>query len=95
MKSTHDAAVAIWQQVVEREPKRPDHRIALGVALIKAGRSAAAVEHLEAAATLGAEIDVYRQLAEVYETLGRASESATARQKYLQLLRERRRGADK
>ena len=91
----HDAAVAIWQQVVEREPKRPDHRIALAVALIKAGRSAAAVEHLEAAASLGADIDVYRQLAEVYETLGRASESATARQKYLQLVRERRRAADK
>jgi tetratricopeptide (TPR) repeat protein len=74
-----DEAVAAWQQVVDREPGRREDRLALAEALLAANRPAAAVEHLEAAARLDADADVYRRLAEVYATLGRAAESAAAR----------------
>jgi hypothetical protein len=48
------------------------------------------VEHLQAAAGFDANADVYRQLAEIYATLGRAADSAAARQTYQRLLREQR-----
>jgi uncharacterized protein HemY len=50
-----------------------------------------AAEHLETATRLDADVDVYRQLAEVYARLGRVAESAAARETYQRLLRERRR----
>ncbi len=88
----HQDAVAAWQKVVEREPTRPEHRIALAGALSRAGRAELAVGHLETAASLdNVDKDVYRQLAELYATLGRRSESATARQTYQRLLQEQRR----
>jgi predicted Zn-dependent protease len=79
------------QQVVQREPQRAEHRINVAAALIRAGRDAEAAEHLETATELDADVDVYRQLAEVYARLGRVAESAAAREKYQRLLRERRR----
>jgi Flp pilus assembly protein TadD len=87
----HDEAADVWRQVVEREPQRPEHRTALAAALIRAGRAAEAVQHLEAATRLDGDIDVYRQLAELYATLGRVAESAAARETFQHLLRERRR----
>jgi tetratricopeptide (TPR) repeat protein len=89
----HEEAVAAWQKVVEREPNRGEHRIALAGALIRAGRPDAAVGHLEAAARIDkTDKEVFRQLAALYATLGRSSESATARQAYQQLLQQQRRG---
>jgi tetratricopeptide (TPR) repeat protein len=89
----HEEAVAAWQTIVEREPKRPEHRIALAGALSAAGRPELAVGHLETAASFdNADKEVYRLLAEHYATLGRRSESATARQTYQRLLQEQRRG---
>jgi tetratricopeptide (TPR) repeat protein len=89
----HEEAVAAWQTIVEREPKRPEHRIALAGALSRAGRPELAVGHLETAASFdNGDKEVYRQLAELYATLGRRSESATARQTYQRLLQEQRRG---
>jgi tetratricopeptide (TPR) repeat protein len=88
----HDAAVATWQQIVEREPRRAEHRVAFARALLAAGRPPAAiVEELQAAASLDADDKVYRELAEIYSTLGKATESAAARQMSTRLLRERRR----
>jgi tetratricopeptide (TPR) repeat protein len=87
----HGEAVAAWQEIVERDPKRAEDRVALARALLAAGRPAAAVQHLQAAADLDASADVYRQLAEIYATLGRAADSAAARQTYQRLLREQRR----
>jgi len=87
----HDEAVDAWKQVVQREPQRAEHRISLAAALIRAGRAAEAVEHLETATRLDADVDVYRQLAELYARLGRVAESAAARENYQRVLRERRR----
>jgi tetratricopeptide (TPR) repeat protein len=89
----HDESVSTWQQIVEREPKRAEHRVALARALLAAGRPSEALEHLQAAAGLDATADVYRQLAEVYATLGRSGDSTAARQTYQRLLREQRRAA--
>jgi predicted Zn-dependent protease len=72
----------------------PDHaedRLALASALIKAGRPSLAIEQLESAARLHPDPDVYRQLADVYATLGRVSESTAARQTSQRLVREQRR----
>ena len=48
------------------------------------------MEQLQAAAALDPDADVYRQLAEIYATLGRAAESDAARNLYQRLIRERR-----
>jgi tetratricopeptide (TPR) repeat protein len=87
----HDEATAAWQEIVAREPK-PENHVALARALLAAGRPTAALEHLRAAADVDAGADVYRQLAEIYTSLGRAAESAAALLKYQRLIQEQRRG---
>jgi tetratricopeptide (TPR) repeat protein len=86
-----DEAIAAWRTVVERVPDHAEDRLALASALIKAGRPSLAIEQLESAARLHPDPDVYRQLADVYATLGRVSESTTARQTSQRLVREQRR----
>jgi len=88
-----EAAVASWLKVVERDPKNRDDRIALADALIRVNRPAAALEHLETAARLRDDADIYRRLADLYAMLGRKPESAAARQTSQRLLREQRRGS--
>ncbi|HKF66221.1 MAG TPA: tetratricopeptide repeat protein [Vicinamibacterales bacterium] len=88
-----EEAVAAWQKVVDGEPKSVSDRVALANALVQAGRPEAAVEQLEAASRLDdSDRETYRQLAELYSKLGRASDSARARQTYQRLLQENRRG---
>jgi tetratricopeptide (TPR) repeat protein len=88
-----EEAVAAWQKVVDVEPKSVLDRVALAKALVRAGRQAAAVGELEAASRLDdSDRETYRQLADLYSKLGRASDSATARQTYQRLLQEHRRG---
>ena len=88
-----EAAVAAWLKVVQLDPKNRDDRIALADALIRVNRPAVALEHLEAAARLRDDADIYRRLADLYATLGRKPESAAARQTSQRLLREQRRGS--
>jgi tetratricopeptide (TPR) repeat protein len=83
----YDDAVVSWQQIVAHEPKRADYHVELARVLVRAGRPAAAVEQLQAAAALDADANVYRQMAEIYATLGRTRESAAARDAYKRLLR--------
>jgi tetratricopeptide (TPR) repeat protein len=90
-----ERAIAAWQQVVDREPKRRDDRISLADALLLANRASDALDHLEIAAQLDPDLDVYRRLANVYATLGRPTESAAARQTYQRLLREQRRAGER
>jgi tetratricopeptide (TPR) repeat protein len=86
-----DDAIAAWQTVVERMPDRAEDRLALASALIRAGRPSLAIEQLESAARIHPDADVYRQLADVYATLGRLNESTSARETFRRLLREQRR----
>jgi predicted Zn-dependent protease len=88
-----EEAVAVWQKVVDMEPKRVSDRVALANALVRAGHPETAVGQLEAASHLDdSDRETYRQLADLYSKLGRVSDSATARQTYQRLLREHRRG---
>ena len=88
-----EEAVAAWQKVVDTDPKSVSDRVALANALAQAGRLEAAVGQLEAASRLDdSDRETYRQLAELYSKLGRASDSARARQTYQRLLQENRRG---
>lgn len=89
----HSRAVAALGQIVEQEPRSPAAHVALGAALIRAGRAAEAVDRLQAAAGLGAEGDVYRHLADAYAQAGAADLSARAREVYLRIRRERLREA--
>jgi superkiller protein 3 len=85
----HVRAVALLTQIVEKEPKSPGAHVALGVALIKAGRGGDAVDRLQAAAGLGAFGDVYRHLAEAYALAGQTDLSARAREVYERIRRDR------
>jgi predicted Zn-dependent protease len=84
----YEEASVTWQQIVAREPKRADYHVELARALVRAGHPGAAIEHLQAAAALDADANVYRQMAEIYATLGRVTESAAAREAYKRLLRK-------
>jgi tetratricopeptide (TPR) repeat protein len=88
-----EGAVSAWQKVVDVEPKSVSDRVALANALVRAGRPETAVGQLEAASHLDdSDRETYRQLAELYSRLGRADDSARARQTYQRLLQEHRRG---
>lgn len=88
-EGNHSRAVALLTQIVEQEPESAGARVALGVALIRAGRAAEAVDQLQAAAGLGADGDVYRHLADAYALMGAADLSARARDVYARIRRER------
>ena len=88
-EGNHSRAVALLTQIVEQEPESAGARVALGVALIRAGRAAEAVDRLQAAAGLGADGDVYRHLADAYALMGAADLSARARDVYARIRRER------
>jgi tetratricopeptide (TPR) repeat protein len=89
VEGDHARAVALLAQVVEQEPRSAGASVALGVALIKAGRAAEAVDRVQAAAGLGADGDVYRHLADAYAQIGDADLSARAREVYQRIRRER------
>lgn len=80
----HDQAVAVWRTIVEREPRRPDRLVGLASALARIEQLDDAVRYLEEAVALGADVEVYRQLAAVYAKLGRADDSARALAVYKQ-----------
>jgi tetratricopeptide (TPR) repeat protein len=78
----HDRAVALWQQVIDREPGRPANHLGLAAALSNIGRIDAAIAQYEKAITLGADPVVYRQLAELYAKAGRVEDGERARAMY-------------
>jgi tetratricopeptide (TPR) repeat protein len=89
----HARAVELLSRIVEKIPKSAGAHEALGVALLKAGRTAAAVDELQAAAGLGAFGVVYRHLADAYAALGQNAQSTQAREVYLRIRRDRLREA--
>jgi tetratricopeptide (TPR) repeat protein len=88
-----EEAVGAWQKVVDGEPKSVSDRVAFANALLRAGRQEEALGQLEAASRLdGSDRETFHQLADLYSKLGRADDSASARQTYQRLLQEHRRG---
>jgi Flp pilus assembly protein TadD len=84
----NDLAAAALGKLVDLVPEQPDLRLALAEALTLSGRLEDAVPHLQKAAALGAGLDAYRRLAEVYARLGRTEEAARAQQMYEERLQE-------
>jgi tetratricopeptide (TPR) repeat protein len=89
-EARHDRAAELWQQVIEREPGRASNHLGLAVALAAGGRMDAAIAQYEQAIAIGVDPDAYRQLAALYERVGRRLDAARARTLYEKVLREGR-----
>ncbi len=82
-----DRAAALWQQVIEREPRQLSNHVAFASALAGAGQIDRAIEQYEIASTLGADPNVYRRLAALYAQVGRIEDAARVRAMYEKALR--------
>jgi tetratricopeptide (TPR) repeat protein len=85
-----DLAAEIWEDVIALEPDEPAHRIARAGALSRSGDLEGAVAELERATAMNVSPTVYRQLASLYEKLGRAEDAARAQATFEQLLQQPR-----
>ena len=86
----HDRAAALWERVIELEPGRASNHLGLARALAEGGQTDAAIARYETAVAMGAEPGAYRQLAELYERVGRRLDAARARALYEKAMREDR-----
>ena len=81
-------AAELLRKAVLAEQDSSSLHLDLGVALLKAGQPAEAVEHLTTAVTLRAHFDVHAYLAEAYAALGRVEDSERERALYAQQRQE-------
>jgi tetratricopeptide (TPR) repeat protein len=90
-----DKAVELLRRALERDPQSAASHLDLGIALLKGGRAAEAVEHLTAAAARENTEDAHGYLADAYAALGRREDSERERAIFLRLRQEvlRRSGA--
>jgi len=75
-------AIELLRKIVRAEPDSSSVHLDLGIALLKAGRPAEAVEELTTAVTLHAHFDVHAYLAEAYAAVGRVEDSERSRDTY-------------
>ena len=75
-------AIELLRKIVRAEPDSSSVHLDLGIALLKAGRPAEAVEELTTAVTLHAHFDVHAYLAEAYAAMGRVEDSERSRDTY-------------
>jgi len=85
-EGSHDRAATLWRQAIQREPGRSSNHLQLAAALVSAGRNEMAIEQYEIAIRLGTDPLVYRQLADLYWSLGRRDDAARVRALYTQAL---------
>jgi tetratricopeptide (TPR) repeat protein len=83
-KGEFDRAVAAWTKIVADWPDIAANYAGLAAALAGRGQLDAAVEQYERALTLDAATSVYRQLAALYEKMGRPAAAATTRARLAQ-----------
>ena len=90
-------AIELLRKAVLAQPDSAGLQTDLGVALIKAGQPAEAVEHFKQAVTLKAHVDVHAYLAEAYASLGRDEDAQRERSLHAQLRQEalRKKGAER
>jgi tetratricopeptide (TPR) repeat protein len=72
-------AVALLRQALERDPEPAQSHLDLGLALLKAGQPAEALEHLKTAADKESTEDAHAYLSEAYAALGRPNEAERER----------------
>lgn len=93
-EGAHDSAVALWQAIVAAQPDVASNHIDLAAALAQSGQLDDAAGQYEKAIALDPAPEAYRQLAALYERMGRPDESARTRAKLQQLQQELLRGSD-
>jgi tetratricopeptide (TPR) repeat protein len=88
-----NGAIDLWRQAIALQRGSAARQLRLADALVAANRQNEAVTEYLTAISLGAGAEAHRRLAELYDTLGRADDSARERATYvsrrLQELRER------
>lgn len=72
-------AIALLRRVLERDPESAQSHLELGIALLKGGQAAEAVERLTAAASRDDEADAHEYLSEAYAALGRRADAERER----------------
>jgi tetratricopeptide (TPR) repeat protein len=83
-KGQFDGAVAAWTKIVADWPDIGANHAGLAAALAGLGRLDTAAAHYERAIALGADTSVYRQLAALYERMGRLDAAAATRARLAQ-----------
>jgi tetratricopeptide (TPR) repeat protein len=78
-KGQFDRAVTAWTRILADEPDVAANQAGLAAALAGLGQLASAAEHYEKALALTAGTRVYRQLAALYDRMGRTDAAASAR----------------
>jgi tetratricopeptide (TPR) repeat protein len=78
-KREFDRAVAAWTQIVADWPDIAANHAGLAAALVDLGQLETAAAHYEKAAALDAGTSVYRQLAALYDRMGRPDAAAATR----------------
>ena len=91
----YDKAIGLLRQALEREPESAASHLDLGIALLKGGHAAEAVERLTAAAATDNSEDAHIYLAEAYVALGRGEDAERERAIVLRMRQDalRRAGA--
>jgi tetratricopeptide (TPR) repeat protein len=87
-EGARERAVALWRAIVAAQPDIASNHAGLASALAEGGQLDAAVEHYERALALDAAPQAYRQLAALYEKMGRLDESARTRARLQQIQQE-------
>ncbi len=93
----HQRAVALRRRVFVLEPEAASSHLELGLAHLRAGQPAEAIDRLDTAAVLDPHPDVHRHLADAYAAMGQAEESQREMAAYERLKQEalRRRSAER
>ena len=81
----HQKAAGLLNKAARLDQNSPAAHLDLGLALTRAGQHADAIDSFTRAASLGADYEVYRHLADSYVAAGRAEESQKARALYEQM----------
>ena len=91
----HEKAIGLLRQALEKDPESAASHLDLGIALLKGGHAAEAVEHLVAAAATENSEDAHAFLADAYAALDRREDAARERTIVLRMRQDalRRTGA--
>jgi tetratricopeptide (TPR) repeat protein len=91
----YEKAIGLLRQALEREPESAASHMDLGIALLKAGRTAESIERFTAAVARNAGEEAHGYLSQAYDALGRDDDSQRERDIYQRMRRDalRRAGA--
>jgi tetratricopeptide (TPR) repeat protein len=84
----YERAVVVLRKALELAPETAVSHLELGVALLKSGQPAEAIEHLQTAVRLQAPVEVHQHLAAAYAAVGRNEESRQELSTYQRLRME-------